>query len=295
MINDGRMAQRNQQLLEQACMTTSSAQNLVTESSMRRAARPVSWHPSTQLGHVLPQQQVFAPQQAQHSVTLSQYPFPVYNEADLYAQYQHLPPTPATYSAYNSPTGLSPLALPYSTFGAPQYATKSFWTTSAPMMSSTISVSPDSECPGLLESTNATEQHTAAAGTSQGTSTQWDSLVQGATPPTPDSYPSVTAAPEPMIPLDEAMPYRSLDDDEDDGEILVGMGLYDLPEKTLGDYSINGYRSSATSLFGTCDLPEPKGKGLKLEETWVPPPKEDDDDEDSDSNSDDDADAHDEE
>ncbi|KAH8839518.1 hypothetical protein MCOR27_004770 [Pyricularia oryzae] len=290
MVNDNLIAQRNQLLLEQACLPTST-QNVVPDNFMRRPSRPVSWHPSSQLGHMLPQQQMLPAQQTQHALPLSQYPFPAYNEADFSTQYQqYLPPTPAVYSAYNSPTGLSPLALPYSNFQAPQYAIKDLWTTSAPMNPSTKPVSPDSECPGLVESTSATEQYAPAAVTSQGgTSTQWNSLMPGATPPTPDSYPAIPAAPEPVIPTDESIPYRSLDEEEDDGEILVGMGLYDPPEKGLGDYTLNTFRSSTTSLFGGYEITEPKGKGLKLEETWVPPPQEEEDEDES--NSDDDADA----
>lgn len=58
--------------------------------------------------------------------------------------------------------------------------------------------------------------------------------------------------------------------EEDGGEKLVALGLYDLPEPSL---SWNG-------------LVEATGKGLKLEETWQPP-EEDDDEEDGDAADDD--------
>jgi hypothetical protein len=56
--------------------------------------------------------------------------------------------------------------------------------------------------------------------------------------------------------------------EEDTGERLVALGLYDVPEPSL---TWNG-------------LGEATGKGLKLEETWQPP-EEDDDDADDDASS----------
>ncbi|KAH7083942.1 hypothetical protein FB567DRAFT_94965 [Paraphoma chrysanthemicola] len=58
------------------------------------------------------------------------------------------------------------------------------------------------------------------------------------------------------------------DDDmeEDGGEKLVALGLYDPPEPSM---SWNG-------------LTESTGKGLKLEETWQPPEEDDDEDDDAD-------------
>lgn len=69
---------------------------------------------------------------------------------------------------------------------------------------------------------------------------------------------------------------ESADDDvdmEDSGKELVGMGLYDPPDSSLG---------------WNDDLPEGTGKGLKLEETWQPP-EEDEDDNNSDEGDDEDA------
>ncbi|MCH8947783.1 MAG: hypothetical protein IH789_09180 [Acidobacteria bacterium] len=71
--------------------------------------------------------------------------------------------------------------------------------------------------------------------------------------------------------------------------ILVGMGLYDTPETFDEDPQLNNYRSTVSSLLGSTYRPqEPRGKGLKLEETWEPPKSddgEDDDDEDEDDDS----------
>lgn len=53
-----------------------------------------------------------------------------------------------------------------------------------------------------------------------------------------------------------------MEDTEDAGKELVGMGLYDLPEPALS--------------WNSSSLVEGTGKGLKLEETWQPPEDEDD-------------------
>lgn len=55
--------------------------------------------------------------------------------------------------------------------------------------------------------------------------------------------------------------------EDDDGEKLVALGLYDLPE-------------SATSWTG---FAEATGKGLKLEETWQPPEGDDEEEEEEDA------------
>jgi len=72
------------------------------------------------------------------------------------------------------------------------------------------------------------------------------------------------------------------------------MGLYDTPEpaKTLSsDPQLDNYRSLMMShLLGVGRRVEPTGKGLKLEETWNPPPsddeEEDDDEQDGEGESD---------
>ncbi|KAH8891343.1 hypothetical protein GQ53DRAFT_154060 [Thozetella sp. PMI_491] len=182
----------------------------------KRAPRPVSWHPSPQqIG--FPQQ----PQQQlqQQSQPVGQYPFPAYQEVDLYTSFQQLPPTPAAYSGYNSPasaTAFSPLSLPYSNLDFPSYVSPAWAAGTAP--------------------TNASQS--------------------------------------------------SLEDDEADGEILYGMGLYDTPENPQLDY----HRSTVLSLLGPADsADEPTGKGLKLEDAWDPPALDDDDEEkdDDDEGSDD--------
>lgn len=112
----------------------------------------------------------------------------------------------------------------------------------------------------------------------------WNSFImQGfnnTTPPTPEAF-SQTRQP-PVMPQG-SMLYEPLDEPEEEGEILVGMGLYDTPDKVCEDPQLNNYRSTVSSLLGSpYRQQEPKGKGLKLEETWEPPAKTDDDEDDGD-------------
>ena len=108
------------------------------------------------------------------------------------------------------------------------------------------------------------------------------------TPPTPEAFsqnqqqPTVSEA---------AVPYQPLDEPEEEGEILVGMGLYDTPDKFDEDPQLNNYRSTVSSLLGSSYRPqEPRGKGLKLEETWEPPKAEEEEEEDDDEDDEDDED-----
>jgi hypothetical protein len=78
--------------------------------------------------------------------------------------------------------------------------------------------------------------------------------------PLPASFPDDT------LPMQKPDPPAEENDDKedwnDDGEVLVGLGLHDLP-------------SSSPPPFGLS-----QGTGLKLAETWQPPPMNDDDDDD---------------
>lgn len=60
------------------------------------------------------------------------------------------------------------------------------------------------------------------------------------------------------------------DMEDDDGEKLVALGLYDAPEPSLSWGALNN---------------EGTGKGLKLEETWQPPEADDEEEEDDDASS----------
>jgi hypothetical protein len=110
-------------------------------------------------------------------------------------------------------------------------------------------------------------------------------------PPTPNDFLPIQQ-PDPSFEADESIPYHSLEDSDEPGEVLVGMGLYDAPEKSpASDPHLDNYRSSIMSqLLGPGyrkpETPVATGKGLKLEETWNPPPSDDGEDEDGDEDED---------
>lgn len=94
-------------------------------------------------------------------------------------------------------------------------------------------------------------------------------------PPTPEDPPKAQQ-PEPVVVKQEPLPYSPPEvkdevEEEDEGDILIGLGLYDPPEK-LG-------------LLGASF--EPTGKGLKLEDAWEPPVTDDDEDDDDDDDEED--------
>jgi len=99
----------------------------------------------------------------------------------------------------------------------------------------------------------------------------------------------------PMKPEPAQQAYQPLihDDDNDDepeGEILYGMGLYDAPDQTKGPAAL--HQSVVLSLLGGARdqrevLDTGKGLGLKLEDAWEPPASDDDDDEDGEEDDDD--------
>lgn len=113
----------------------------------------------------------------------------------------------------------------------------------------------------------------------------------GVTPPTPQDMQTQhheTIA----VPPEDSIPYEPLQGSDDEGEILVGMGLYEDPEKTESDPWLDNYRRTTSELLGTTY--RRVGQGLKLEESWEPPASDDEnDDEDSSSERDADGEEHD--
>lgn len=237
---------------------------------VKRTARPVSWHPSTQLSQ--------AYQIPSVSNQQSQYPFPNYCDYDFYSPPAQMPSTPAAYSAYSSPVStFSPLVLPsYSTYELPQTQayTSPVWAMSAapfapstmtnvqtPGLDSTVTYDVSSTTPVYVDPSYSPASWTNVS------STGYTHHVTA--PPTPEDMPNVQL-PEPGVvakqePAAYATPELKSDElAEDDGDILVGLGLYDPPEK-LG-------------LLGASF--EPTGKGLRLEDAWEPPVVDDDEEED---------------
>jgi hypothetical protein len=231
-------------------------------------ARPVSWHPASHMA------------QQQYEST---YHVEVPNITNPYQMFD-LPPTPAVYSGYTSPSStFSPLSAPFNGYEQPQY----------PFLEPPTSSHTGQNYPGQEQSA---QNYLVSSNENVDSSTyshlDWNNFaVNGfdrptTSPPTPENFLPIQH-PDPSFPTEESIPYHPLSDDEPEGEELIGMGLYDSPEvaKTpSSDPHLDNYRSTMISqLWGSPHrLPEPTGKGLKLEETWSPPASDDGDDEDDD-------------
>lgn len=293
MMNDPVYYQRAQQALEQPYLPTPGPEVNPTTSyyePSKKSARPVSWHPST---HQIPTLQLQSMPLQQQQTT--QFPFPSQYDYDFYAPVPHMPPTPAAYSAYNSPvSNLSPLQLPsYANYEVPQTYSSPCWNLSAAPGTASVPVMSQVHTPIYADTTTTTttmsaytppqaasnipsyvEPHYSPASWAHIPATTYNHHVTA--PPTPEDPPKLQQ-PDPVVIKQEPMPYSPaevVEDDEEEGDILVGLGLYDPPEK-LG-------------LLGASF--EPTGKGLKLEDAWEPPVEEDDNnDEEDDGDEDGDA------
>ena len=135
--------------------------------------------------------------------------------------------------------------------------------------------------PPLFSAANAATTMPNGDGSQSSAASEWRSFVEHGFdktfPPTPENVPQMQV--KPAVQSEEPAPYEPLAESEDDGEILVGMGLYDTPDKHEADPGLNNYRSTLSSLFGggAPNVPGQGGKGLKLEETWQPPESDDED------------------
>lgn len=273
MVNDGTLAARRKQLIDQA----SSAQEMSHPQS--RPSRPVSWHPSS-----FPQYQMStsAPhhhQQQQHPY-LNQYPFPPTvpsNDYDFSTAYStHVSPTAAAYSCSTSPNpAFSPLSLPFNAFDSASCLPAEGWNVPNQPTPGYVSSS-HSNC--YLEPFPAVSEADILSG-----STQWNPPVgqcySSTSPPTPENLPQ-TQQPQPAVSTESPIAYHPLAEPEEEGEILVGMGLYDTPDKHSDDPHLSNSRSAMSSLLGGSPFRGGRlggpGKGLKLEEAWQPPESDDD-------------------
>lgn len=195
-----------------------------------------------------------------------------------------LPRTPAAYSGYTTPA----LALaPFDAYHQEQYPAHS----RPQSYNSTF---------GFVNSPQLNEQHpthpfgipTTNMDPSMYSHFDWSNFatngfeIATTAPPTPEDFLPIQH-PESTFPSEDTIPYHALDDSEDEGEELIGMGLYDGPEDAKSpssDPQLDNYRALMMSqLMGTayCRPSEPSGKGLKLEETWAPPPSDDEEEDDS--------------
>lgn len=228
-----------------------------------RSNRPVSWHPSSQQ----------MPQQCQ-----PYYQAPTYDFNNQ--QFNYLPPTPAVYSGYTSPaSNFSPASMPYTGYEPQQYFPELQQQQYLASQPSYIMEAATQYSPSSLADLNSTTY--PQYGWNNFAANSFESTTA---PPTPENFLPIQH-PEPSFPSEDSIPYQSLDDDES-GDDLVGLGLYDTPEAAKSpepDPQLDNYRMMNQLLGSNYRRPEPVGKGLKLEEGWTPPSEdENDDDEEAD-------------
>jgi len=235
-----------------------------------RSNRPLSWHPSSHL----------APQPTYNS----SYAIPKPDTNEQFTTFD-LPQTPAIYSGYASPDStFSPSLMPYSGYDQPQFAypdSTAFYPSNPnyiPFQASTlVQQTPSYLTPPTQDLDPSMYSHF------DWTNFSTSGFESSTAPPTPKNLLPIQN-PDPVFPTEESIPYHSLSDSESEGEELIGMGLYDAPEvsKTPScDPQLDNYRALMMSqLLGSGHRQsESTGKGLKLEETWNPPPSDDEDDE----------------
>jgi hypothetical protein len=211
-----------------------------------------------------------------------------------------LPPTPAVFSGYASPAStFSPLSQFTNDQQQFQYMDdSSLFPSVAFDNTSNILYAPyqSSPLPQQMDDHNYVS-HTDSVDQSIYSHFNWSNFaVNGfdtaTAPPTPEDFLPIQH-PDPTLSTDEAISYHPLDDSDSTGEELIGMGLYDTPDKApLSDLHLDNYRAlMMTQLLGPAyRKQESTGKGLKLEETWNPP-KSDDGEGEEDESAEDDEDA----
>ncbi|KAI1132005.1 hypothetical protein F5Y10DRAFT_27392 [Nemania abortiva] len=272
LMNDGNIAWRRQQALDQAILQQlQDTPSYYThhQEQAKRTSRPVSWHPSSHFPDAQ-QMHMQIPQVDFDQLTWAM-PTPYYTKG-CFTGYQNLPPTPVAYSGNTSPaSGFSPLLLPYGPGGQssamPAYISDSY--VPAPQLVPHCYKpfgSPDAAQPSPVYTEPAAFYSQAYS---------HEALQSCTTPPTPEECQRVYHTQS--VPPEESIPYQPLEEpnnDEEEGEILVGMGLYDLPSKSDTDPELDHYHTSTSQLLNTTYR---SGKGWKLEEAWEPPASDDED------------------
>ncbi|KAL2075661.1 hypothetical protein VTL71DRAFT_604 [Oculimacula yallundae] len=243
-----------------------------------RTTRPVSWHPAS---HVAPQSQY-------------QSPYPVSHHNATQFQMFDMSASHALYSGYASPSStFSPLSMPYNSYEQPQY----LYQDQTPSLHSNSTYYVDNQPHQQHQypeqpSQNFMPQVSGNIDPSMYSHFDWNNFATNGfenlstAPPTPENFLPIQH-PEPNFPAEDSIPYHPLSEPDSDGEELIGMGLYDTPDvaKTSStNPELDNYRAlMLTGFLGTGYAKvESSGKGLKLEETWNPPPSDDEDDEDDD-------------
>lgn len=279
--------------------------------SSSSSARPVSWHPSSYMASNPVTYPAMNQQQHHHSQTPSCYPLstptmydaPAYADApEAAAAYPSLSPMEACQSTNVSPC--STFSMPPQAFNpAGQYMSPDTWAMQQQQQQHRAQQQNSTpyfhQADGLMmdQQQQQPPSLTPAESTldwNEDPSASLQHAMAGTTPPTPETYPmqqqQQAAA---IIPTaTTAAGANSVDNgcnDDEDGEILVGMGLYDFdaPDKmSREDPQLDNYRSTMSSLLGSTyeysHRSQATGKGLTLEQAWEPP-KSDDEDEDADA------------
>nr|CAC28680.1 hypothetical protein [Neurospora crassa] len=241
------------------------------ETKPATTARPISWHPSSQ--------QVAYSQPYPQESAMAFAPYPSYQDFGACTQFQQLPPTPSVYSGSNSPcsASFSPLSLPYPSVdfqqSQHQYASPGI------QLYQPAPESPQSMA-GMVGDISYADFSKA-----EGNVMGWTSYAPSSSgldtytaPPTPNNFELPEQFTNTKVASEEPVSYEAPEDDESDGEILYGMGLYDPPE-THEPADMDFHQSTVSSLLGNAAAYEkPSGKGLKLEDAWEPPASDDEED-----------------
>ncbi|KAJ2968671.1 hypothetical protein NQ176_g9066 [Zarea fungicola] len=264
MMNDGNNTRRQQQVLEYL-NTTQSMEPPRTESFARQN-RPLSWHPSS---HLYPQGNY------QYTPNMNA------DHQDIYfGAGSQFSPMNESYSTNTSPAStFSPLPAAFPPLESDQYFGAEAWETVQKSSAFYPQTSEVQALPGSFQSDTSAGQLPTSTGL------DWNTFIMHGfnktSPPTPEAFLQLPHH-QPAPAQERQADYAQVEaDEEEEGEILVGMGLYDTPDKHTEDPQLSNYRSTVTSLLGsTFRQPEARGKGLKLEETWEPPKSDDEEDED---------------
>ena len=262
MMNDGQNVRRQQQVLQY--LNTAQSMAAPQAETVTRQGRPLSWHPSSHL---------YAQNQFQHTPGTNPLSTPnMYDYQDMYfGGGPDFSPMVESYSTNTSPAStFSPLPAAFPPLENDQYFGTEGW--EATQKPGTLYTPAEGQMfPNSMPSGMDPNQNQMNNGA------DWNLFIatgfNKTSPPTPEAF-AQPQQPQQQLPIEAP--------EEDDGEILVGMGLYDTPDKHDEDPQLNNYRSTVSSLLGsTFHHPEPRGKGLKLEETWEPPKSDDEEDDDA--------------
>lgn len=282
-----------------------------------RPARPVSWHPSSNQNYLMP------PQYFNNTSTTTT---PLLADDMVYSTYSNQTSPSTAFSPYIASYEM-PANQPHSQYYSPNPWALSPSTLPVPNGAAMFDKLPSPDCPPLINlppsldadveteqdriyrqqqeqcrqqvamhnmqmSMNMNANNNMAANvpsfdTASSASSEYAYAIRA-----PRTPPMCTLNSEPAAV--EVVSVSETAEDEADGEILVGMGLYDPPSKSFESFesfdnfdSLQSYRSSVAQMLGASyDIPSamatPTGKGLKLEDSWEPPENMDDEDEDDD-------------